>query len=238
MCWKFQGYGRHKIYEGGGGVRDGILALYAATMEEFPCTRPPAAGYADQRRAGSAAAAQSTVFSERGTGESSLRGAAARCSRDLGELGSRVVRLHCGCVGGGTDIFCEHLSFDHRSDMSDFDRGKTWGTTTPVDPLNGDCFGGACRCPGAARVVLVHERPRCRGQSCRRHPAVSDVPDPLPGLGKPYARVYHGMQNVQEMNATLGTPVQEPFIFKDCSHSAKCDAARKIVRSWCMWYGP
>jgi hypothetical protein len=35
-----------------GCVRDGILALCAATMEEFPCTRPPAAGYADQRRRG------------------------------------------------------------------------------------------------------------------------------------------------------------------------------------------
>ena len=61
---------------------------------------------------------------------------------------------------------------------------------------------------------------------------------PLPGLGEPYARVYHCMQRVQQMNAALGTPVQEPLIFKDCSHSAKCDAARKIVRSWCMWYGP
>ena len=61
---------------------------------------------------------------------------------------------------------------------------------------------------------------------------------PLPGLGEPYARVYHCMQRVQQMNAALGTPVQEPLIFKDCSHSAKCDAARKIVGSWCMWYGP
>jgi hypothetical protein len=46
------------------------------------------------------------------------------------------------------------------------------------------------------------------------------------------------MQSVQQMNATLGTPMQEPLNFKDYSHSAKCDAARKIVRSGCMWYGP
>ena len=111
------------------------------------------------------------------------------------------------------------------------------GTTTPVnfDPPNGDCSGGACRCPSAARGVLVHERPGCRGQSCRRHPAVSDVPDSLSGSCLPFARVYHGRYL---MHATLGTPVQEPFNFKDCSHSAKCDATRKIVRLWCMWYGP
>lgn len=61
---------------------------------------------------------------------------------------------------------------------------------------------------------------------------------PLPGLGKTYGRVYHGLQSVQQMNGTLGTPVQEPFDFKDCSHSAKCDVARKVVRAWCRWYGP
>ena len=43
------GRGERKVL---GCVRDGILALCAATMEEFPCTRPPAAGYADQRRRG------------------------------------------------------------------------------------------------------------------------------------------------------------------------------------------
>ena len=51
---------------------------------------------------------------------------------------------------------------------------------------------------------------------------------PLPGLGKPYGRVYHRMQSVQKMNETLGTPVQEPFNFKDCSHCAKCDVVRPV----------
>ena len=44
---------------------------------------------------------------------------------------------------------------------------------------------------------------------------------PLPGLGKTYARVYHSMQSVKQMNATLGTPMQEPLDFKDYSHSCK-----------------
>jgi hypothetical protein len=76
--------GRKEESEGGGekvlgGAWDGILALCAATMEEFPCTRPPASGCRPRTTRGPrpAAAAQRTVFSERGTGESSLRGAAA-----------------------------------------------------------------------------------------------------------------------------------------------------------------
>jgi hypothetical protein len=63
-----------------GGVRDGILALCAATMEEFPCTRPLRLDMQTKDDTGSvvpAAAAQSTVFNERGTGEISLCGAAA-----------------------------------------------------------------------------------------------------------------------------------------------------------------
>ena len=61
---------------------------------------------------------------------------------------------------------------------------------------------------------------------------------PLPGLGKPYGRVYHGIQCLMEMNERLGTPVQEPFDFKDCSHSGKCEVACIIVKDWCALYGP
>jgi hypothetical protein len=91
-----------------------------------------------------------------------------------------------------------------------------------------------------ADAPVQHEASSCTRGLVLEGKAADDIQlclmckTPLPGLGKPYARVYHDIL----MHATLGTPVQEPFIFKDCSHSAKCDAARKIVRSWSMWYGP
>ena len=83
-----------------------------------------------------------------------------------------------------------------------------------------------------------------RGQDNVRGPAAADdilcpmCQTSLAGLGRAYGRVYHGMQCVQQMNETLGTPVKEPFDFKDSWHSAKCEAACSVVKTWCAWYGP
>ena len=61
---------------------------------------------------------------------------------------------------------------------------------------------------------------------------------PLPGLGKSYGRVYHGIESVMRMNETLGMSMQEPFDFNGCSHSGECIQACKVVKTWCLWYGP
>jgi hypothetical protein len=179
---KMGGRGERKVL---GGARDSILALCAATMDSRVPVHASPCGWIcsakTQRGPRPAAAAQRTVFSERRTGESSLRGAAALAAcaaqpssrdarfelaagprqlrklrgpvsrSDLGasrsELGSRaaqprgqvrldwntrkvratcsVVRLHCGCVGGG--IFLRDVSFDDLATVRDFDReGRHW----------------------------------------------------------------------------------------------------------------
>ena len=121
--------------------------------------------------------------SELGASRSELGSRAAqprgqvRLDWDTRKVRVYVVRLW---MRRGTDIFLRDVSFDHRTDVSDFDREDIGHENTgELRPPEWRMLRRSLQMPRCSTRRPVQTRRLVVDRSCRRHPAVSDVPDSL-----------------------------------------------------------